>query len=170
MSDFDPWSAGLDDALAQPEPHSPHGAVLRWAVAQEIIQKRKHFEMNPLDGIARCVRAGLIAPDWLALLFLRQYDKVLNCRVGSWDAAFGNPFPKGRQLASMRRSRTNRMRVVVAVANAISKEPERPIDVSFWEEIGQSIGEGKTRAQDLHAEAVKFGYAISPTIRKKKLM
>lgn len=170
MSDFDPWTATLEDALSQPDAHAMHGPVLRWGAAQGILQRRDYFEKQPLEGVSNCVRAGLIAPDWLAIPFIRQYDKVLNCRVGTWDEAFGNAFPKGINLARKRQSRINRIKVINAVAAAINRDPERPIDTWFWEEIGAPIGVGKTKAQELHAQAVQLGFAASPSDRKSKLL
>lgn len=170
MSDFDPWNATLEEALNQPDAHAPHGPVLRWGAAQEIVQRRAYFEKFPLEGIASCVRAGLLAPDWLVYPFFRQYDKVLNCRVGSWDEAFGSPFPKGTNLARKRQDRVNKSRVSNAVADAINRNPERSIDASFWDEIGLSAGVGKTKAQELHARAVQLGFAIAPSVRKSRLL
>lgn len=41
-------------------------------------------------------------PDWLASAFLRRYDAVLNCRIGTWDEAFGAAQPRGKHLSTLR--------------------------------------------------------------------
>lgn len=99
---FDPFTATLEAALAQPDAHDEHGAVLRWGAAQGILRDRTDLEKYPIDGIARCVRAGLLAPEWLAAAFLRQYGKVLRCEVPTWDDAFGPAKPAGVHLSTLR--------------------------------------------------------------------
>lgn len=102
---FDPFISTLEEAKAQPDAWAEHGAVLRWGAAQQINSDREELEKSPIDGVARCVRAGLVAPDWLARAFLRQYGQVLHCKVASWDEAFGPPFPPGKHLSTYRLER-----------------------------------------------------------------
>jgi hypothetical protein len=102
---FDPFTATLEEAKAQPDAWADHGAVLRWGAAQQINSDREELEKSPIDGVARCVRAGLVAPNWLAYAFLRQYGKVLRCEVASWDEAFGPPFAPGKHLSTYRLQR-----------------------------------------------------------------
>ncbi len=102
---FDPFTATLEEAKAQPDAWAEHGAVLRWGAAQQIARDREDLEKNPIHGVAKCVRAGLIAPDWLAYAFLRQYGQVLRCEVASWDEAFGTPFAPGKHLSTYRLQR-----------------------------------------------------------------
>lgn len=108
---FDPFTATLDDALAQPDAHALHGPVIRWGVAQAILEKRARYEEFPIEGVSRCVRHGLIAPDWLAVAFIRQYDKVLNWRVGSWEEAFGTAKPQGFHLTTLRLRREHGLKL-----------------------------------------------------------
>lgn len=102
MEAFDPFTATMEEALAQPNADAPHGPVLRWGAAQNILQRQDYFKKHPLEGISSCVRAGLIAPDWLATPFIRQYDSVLNCRVGTWDEAFGPANQTRQHLSTLR--------------------------------------------------------------------
>ena len=102
---FDPFTDTLEEAKAQPDAWADHGAVLRWGAAQQITLEREELEIRPIDGIAQCVRAGLVAPNWLAYAFLRQYGKVLNCQVATWDEAFGPAFPAGTHLSTHRLKR-----------------------------------------------------------------
>lgn len=102
MTPFDPFTATLEDARAQPDADAAHGSVLRWGAAQNILQRRDYFEKHPLEGVSSCVRAGLIAPDWLANPFIWQYDAVLNCRASTWDEAFGPSHPAGKHLSTLR--------------------------------------------------------------------
>lgn len=169
---FDPFTATLAEAMAQPDANaSPAGAVARFAAAQELIARREFFERNPLDGAAICMRAALVAPDWLARAYLRGWRKVVGCRVGSLDEAFGAPFPKGKQVAAMRRRRVARVRVANVVSDLLSTHPEASLK-ALWAAAGATgsevadgpigeaarrLGVGKTEAEELYKEAVALG-------------
>ena len=101
---FDPFTATLEEAEAQPNDKKINAPPHQWRIAQEINKNREYFEKNPLDGVAECVSCGLIAPDWLAVAFGRQYRKVAHYEVSSWDEAFGKPLPPGKHLSSLRLS------------------------------------------------------------------
>ena len=153
---FDPFTASLAQAQEQPNAYSLRGPVMQWGAAQEMLLRRAYFEANPLDGVARCLVADLVAPDWLVRAFMGGYRKVVRCEVGSWDEAFGAPYP-GKKIALLKRRRLNRIRVVAAVRTAVVDDPDTAIDDGFWERIGVAIGEGKSQAQTLHAEAIALG-------------
>lgn len=112
---FDPWTATFAEAQAahgegfDPSPAQP---LYQWNAAQEVTQLREEVELGNgfavLDAISRCARHGLVMPDWLARQYLTRYHGVLNCRVGSWDQAFGAPFPVRVRLATWRLRREKR--------------------------------------------------------------
>lgn len=113
MTVFDPFTATLAEAQAQPDAYViPRGAVLKWGSAQGINDRKDYCLKHPIDGVARCVRAGLIAPDWLAEAFIRQYDQVLNCRVATWDDAFGSAHPPGKHLSTLRLKRRYSLQLI----------------------------------------------------------
>ena len=107
-------------------------------------------------------------PDWLATAYARGYQRVLNCSVDSWDKAFGAPIPKGVQLARLRFNRKARFAVHAAVVDAISREPRRAIDAALFEQIGKSIGAGKTRAEELYREAVALGGIDAVELKRQR--
>ena len=111
MTTFDPFTSTLEEAQAQPDAYALRGPVLRWGAALEITAHRVRLEQHPIEGVARCVRAGLVAPDWLAAAFMRQYDMALNCRAGTWDEAFGPAQPRGVHLSTLRLRRLYRLRL-----------------------------------------------------------
>jgi hypothetical protein len=103
MPDFDPWTSSLRDAEAHPRARGINGAVVQCVAAQMILEQRAQFEVRPIDGIAKCAKAGLAPPRWLAAAFLRQYDKVQNCTVGTWEEAFGQAHPETKKnIAGLR--------------------------------------------------------------------
>ena len=160
MHDFDPFTATLDEAQAQPGAYEVRGAVSQWAGAQQLTGRRAAYEADPLAGLAVCVCHDLVAPDWLAMAYMRAYYKVVNCQVRTWDEAFGPAFPKGRNLAAARRARRNRVKVALAVNEALRRDPTRTVGPALWQEIGEQVGEGKTRTEELWREALAIGMAV----------
>ena len=193
---FDPFVATLAEAMAQSDAYdSPAGAVARVVGAQQLLARRDFYERQPLDGMAICARAGLVAPDWLARSYLKAFRKVVNCEVGSWDEAFGAPYPKGVQLAALRRRRTARIRVSNVVTQFVKQHPDISLKELFAAAsdtgaragsdpvviAARKLGVGKTEAERLYAEAVALrithdaaairvsqGYPAKPTSRPAK--
>jgi hypothetical protein len=119
VSAFDPWRATLDEAIAQQElsdqAKGPAGPLFQWQAVESVNALRAEIEAGDgfaaLDAVARCLRHDLVAPGWLARAFVAGYDKVLNCRAGSWDEAFGRPYPKRARLDTLRQRREIRGRL-----------------------------------------------------------
>jgi len=80
---------------------------------------------------------------------------VLNCRIGSWDDAFGRPYPKGTQIAAMRRRRTQRLAVYNTVMDIIEREPETPIDNGLWERVAEQLNISAGEVNRLYYSALK---------------
>ena len=166
MTLFDPWTATLEQAMGQPNAtESAVGAIFQQVAATKVKNNREKIEagtgFDVLEAVADCATHGLVMPDWLAKAYLKRYRAVQECKVDYWDAeeSFGRPYRKGVQISAIRRRRTNRLKVYLAVHDAIDRDPQRPIDVGFWEDIGQLAGEGKTSSQVLYAKLVSSGFA-----------
>jgi len=90
-------------------------------------------------------------PEWVSKAFIRGYDQVLTCSSGSWDDVFGRPYKKGAHLSRMRQARAKRLAVWSRVNAAVHRN--EPINRELFESIGRDLGIGKTRAEELYAEA-----------------
>ncbi len=171
---FDPFTATLEDALAQPDAYAAQrGAVIRWGGAQQLIHGRERYERYPLDGIAVCAIHALVAPDWLARAYLSSYRRYRDGK--STTEAFGAPFKKGTQVAAMRHRRLERVRVANVVAEFVSRYPSESVDdlyaaggatgsnraTGHLGEFAARLGVGKTKAAQLHSEAVRMGITVS---------
>ena len=155
---FDPWVATDDESIAKKdewvnsggEISSPLNPFLQVLAAREILALKDDIcdgsGFVVLEAIRMCVTHGLVAPEWLAYQFNRRVDAVHFARVGSWDdqSAFGRPFPKGTNLAALRKARTGRLAVWLSVVTKLRESPETPIDKSLFEAIGQPLGFGTT--------------------------
>lgn len=171
---FDPWNSSFEDAqLAHRESDGPTGAIFQWAAAQKIKQmqaKDSRDGFDVLSSVAACAVHGLVIPDWLALEFLRRYRAVQQLRVDSWadPASFGRAYPKGTQVPALRRRRSNRYTVGLAVAEFVRTNPTAPLD-GEWERFGALIAKSDKETQKIFAEAVKLGIVSSPTDIRKSL-
>src|SRR5690606_15978690 len=138
-----------DPARTSADPTLP---IYRAAAVERLEDERKKFEqgdkMALLAAIRTCANHDLPLPRWVSRAFVVAYDRVLHCKVGSWDDAFGRPYPKGSHLSALRKRRLYTMPVRMAVTRA--SESGRPIDETLFEEIGQQFGLGKTLTMELY--------------------
>lgn len=173
MSGFDPFNATMEQAQAEPDAWAMHGAVSRLVGASQLTENREFYEAHPVDGMAHCAMHGLVAPDWLARKFLGGFYAVVNAKAGSWDEAFGAPFPKGTQLPAVRRRRRQRFEIALLATEFVQMHPDLAMS-RFWElfdpaaknragidagvsERASRIGVSKSLAQELYAKAVERG-------------
>lgn len=167
--DFDPWTASFDEAMkandrGQFGVADPTAPLYQWASAQVINARKQEVDGGSgfavLACIRDCVTRGLVAPEWLAYAFNRRYDAVLHCRAKSWDdpKSFGRPYPKGAQLAAMRKRSLGRLLVWNKAMDILRDEPRPPIDEAFFERIGREIRPpiGKTEASELYYQAKRM--------------
>lgn len=171
MSEIDPsWTAEEAYAVhataleADPsrDPADPTLPFPRWCALQNLRELEAQYHagdrMALMAAMRECARAGIAPPSWAAEAFIKGYDSVLNCRVGSWDAAYGAPYPKGTQLAALRKRRLNRAKIYKAVIAAIVSDPTRPIDAGLFEEVGREFYMSKGAAEALYYDAVRQGF------------
>lgn len=129
-----------------------------WKVDAELAleSERQRFEqgdrMALLAAVRICANDGLPLPAWASKAYISAFDAVLNCRAASWDEAFGRPFKKGKHLHALRKRRTMRPKVWLAVRHAHEHDGAN-IDESLFEKIGKALHLGKTQTSDLYYEA-----------------
>ena len=112
-----------------------------------------------LRAVSVCALHGLVMPPWLADAFVARRARVADAFVGSWDEAFGRPWPKGTKLALVRQKRLLRSRVHAAVWKAVDEDRSRPIKRILFDEIGEQPGICKSGAttERLYYEALAQG-------------
>jgi hypothetical protein len=120
----------------------PAGPLFQWSAGIEIEKLRGQFEAGDrwalFAAIRKCANHDLVMPDWVARGFIRGYDQVLNCKVGSWDEAYGAPYPKGARIAALKRRRELRFAVFHAVKKLHEVDPKvYPIDAGTFEQVGR---------------------------------
>jgi hypothetical protein len=148
------WAAQVEAMANGLEVSDPSGPYYRWDALHVVDNLKGRFETGDrralLAAIRECANHDLPMPDWVAAAFIRAYDNVHQMRLGSWDDAFGRPYPKGFHLAKARRRQQIGPAVWMAVKVIRDEEPETPIDEGLFERVGAKLGIGKTLANELY--------------------
>lgn len=131
--------------------------LVRWEALQSLPRLEERFRAGNrfalFQAVAACARCDLQMPTWVARGFLRGYDAVVNLRMGSWDEAFGRPYPKGMHIAKGRLRRLKRFQVYSAAKCILACEPATPIDERLFERVGKDCGVSRSVANQLYYEA-----------------
>lgn len=104
-----------------------------------------------MEALALCVAHGLALPNWLSVAFIERYQRVVSGECKGWGEkeAFGSVVPKGKNLAGVVAvSKFGPWAYEVAV-ELLSIDPNRPIDVGLYEEVGEKISRKATQVQSL---------------------
>jgi len=95
--------------------------------------------MALMQAIWWAARHKMPMPDWAAKAYMPAFESVKNACVGSWDDAFGRPYPKGTQIAVERKRKLLRFWVFNIAFDIIHNNPETPIDERLWEKVAQRL-------------------------------
>jgi len=150
---FDPWHTGqpIADAMDSPE-------FVQAAVAMLITSNRKSIEADGLallGAVGMLLANGLAAPAWLAEAFHARWGRFQRQEVGSLDECFGNSPATERVRRAKQRELDLIGPVHAAVIAEVEADQEVPIDVHFFEAIGDRFGIGKTLCRELYDMAVQ---------------
>lgn len=156
-SSFDPWTASPErieaysEGLACPE-------VCAWYAARGLLADRDRIEGDGevlLHAIGRLMAYRLRPPEWMATAYMRRMDRFNALETATLDEAFDHVPPTERTLKNWRKNRALRPKVHRALIAALVANPERPIDIELYEEIGSQFGIGKTLCRELSDAEVK---------------
>lgn len=140
--------------------NGPDSPLFQWVALNEIEQLRRQFEMGDefalLQAVAKCAQHGLLMPPWLSEKYLQQYRKVVHAHVGTWDEAFGRPYPKGKHIAKLRQRRDLRFVVYNEIRARLHAAPETAIDDALFESVGSNFQIKKTLCNELYYEALQW--------------
>ena len=172
MGIFDPHAATEAEALAEASRVGDKRPYLQWYTASQLERHREHFLKKPLEGIAACVQAGIVAPGWLASEFSRCMTFAAEKPARSWDEVFEPPIPKGRHVGKVHEIEAKRFKVLDAIQRMVFRQPPPPfgrqpaIDALFWDEVSDISGVGSKRAEQIYAEAVRDGHQTIQQMRE----
>lgn len=172
---FDPWTSSAAEALRAHEQHvaGGPGPLAQHQAAQQVLAARSAClaadgGCEVLRCMALCMANGLSAPGWLADAFVGRHARVVDAEVGTWDEAFGAPWPPRTRLAEVRKRRRLRRAVHAAVFERVQNEPELSFTrLALFDPVGEQHGInvcGRV-AEDLYYEALADGLPSAKAVR-----
>lgn len=128
----------------------PLGPVCKWQALHRMEKSGIRFLHGDraalFEAIYQCATRDVLIPDWAARAFRRGYQEILNCRVDSWDEAFGPPFPKGFKISQAKRRRSLRPQIHVRIMNIIKQESV-PVDDELFQRVATEFHIGKRQCK-----------------------
>ena len=101
------------------------------------------------DPIVACGKSGIPLPPWIVNAFEEGRRRVADMELGSWDEAFGRPWPKGRHLSQLRR----RKRLKAMIHNEVSGSKTIPRSEAGFAQNGARHDISASQARELFYEA-----------------
>lgn len=162
MSEETDWQALLDEqskweADGNPAPLGPLWIAIAFV---DLDEERQRYEANDymalLAAIRICAARKLPIPDWAAQAFIRRYDHVLNCRTGSWDEAFGQPYP-GKHVPDLRKRRELKYAIPQRIKELRSQDDPPPMNGNrhhegVYNQVAREFDVGRTYVTELWKE------------------
>jgi len=124
---------GFDAAAAEAQRRMERAEELADLEAMCEIAQRRSACLAPDGGceVLRCMHLAMVhrlaVPNWLRDEFARRYALVAGAHVGSFDAAFGRPWPQRTRMATARRRIELCARIHRAVWKLVHADPTRRI-------------------------------------------
>lgn len=103
-------------------------------------------------AIGLCANHEIPLPDWVGEAFIDCHNKVASGEIKSWDDAIGRPYPKGAQVAAMKRRHMNRVRVWLESLR-LQKKGIGSGSPEFHLVIGEKVHLERSQVLELLAEA-----------------
>lgn len=168
----------LEEALAANEAallkntersNDPTMPLFQWAALHQLDEYEKYYQQDSywlMTAIRTCANHDLPLPEWAAKAYIKAYDTVNNAKAKSWNAVFGNPYPKGQHLSAIRKRRMLMFSVWNEITEILNREQiwndatkqwesVTAIDESLFEAVGKKFHIGKTLASEYYYAAKK---------------
>lgn len=120
-----------------------------------------------MRAVHLCHLRRAAVPDWLRDEFSRRFLLVHDAHVGSWDEAFGRPYPKNTRLHDLRRRR-QLLGVVHAAVWELAVHQGRNVTRDLFEEVGErrEVNASGATVERLYYEALRQGRPSAAAVRK----
>jgi hypothetical protein len=139
-------------------------------VAQQVLQARDECLAAEGGGavlrcLQRCLLHALLPPRWLSDAFAQRHARVTEAEVGSWDEAFGAPWPPGTRLATVRKHK--RLKQAIHAEAWTRVLAGAPVTRDLFEQIGEQRGicVSGSLAEKLYHEALQEGMPNPVAVR-----
>lgn len=135
---------------------------------------RERFEAGDKNAVMRCLnyclrhKPPLKPQPWAADAFVEITQRVYECEVGSWDEAFGRPYPKGTRLEHQKGLNEIRKKCFRGVSEAMANgETQTDACAIVGDKLGMSwqrVRQHYIRAKEVSKSV--FGYDPTEIIIK----
>lgn len=159
-----PSPAAQGNVEAQPRPAASGEHVQKEVDRLQQLCQAADGGVSVMRGLHLCLLHSLPIPEWLAREFIARYLRVSDAQVGSWDDAFGRPYPKRTRLHVVR----ERRRLVRLVHSAVwqlsgaSIHDARGVSINriLFDQVGEMRGIhcSGSKAERLYYEALAQGW------------
>jgi hypothetical protein len=137
----------------------PSLPLYQWSALQDLEELEFQFHSGDdfalLQAIRKCANHDLIMPDWVAGNYIDRFDRVLNCKSGSWDQTFGKPYPR-KHIKKLKVRRNLRFQVYLRVREILEADESIAIDEVLFSRVGADFGIGKTLCNELYYEVERM--------------
>lgn len=113
-----------------------------------------------MQTIYVCAIESRPLPIWATQAYETAYNAARTGKAKSWDDVFGKPYPPGTHLNKVAKRDEILWPLYQRVQEIISTSPERPIDVSLFEEVAKEFYIGKTLASEYYYEAKRINKSL----------
>ena len=135
----------------------PSLPLFQWAALNDLDTLEAQFDAGDsfalLQAIRKCANHDLRMPGWVTQNYIERFDRVLNCKLGSWDETFGRPYPKGKHISKLRDRTSLRLQVYIRVREILAADKSIAIDNELFGSVGAKLGIRKTLCNELYYEA-----------------
>lgn len=120
-----------------------------------------------LQAIRLCAVARLVPPQWLSDAFVQRHALVTEAEVGTWDEAFGSPWPPRTRLDTVRKHRRLKKVIHEAVWQRLMNDPGQGVTRDFFEQISEELnaGAGGSLVEQLYLDALRDGMPNALEVR-----
>jgi hypothetical protein len=138
----------------------PTMPLYQWNALHDLDTLKLQFQTGDsfalLQAMRKCANHDLLMPDWVAQNYIDRFDRVLSCKLASWDEAFGKPSPKGVHISDMRQRRNLRFKVYLRIREIRHADKSIAIDDHLFGSVGAEFGIKKTLCNKLYYQAERM--------------
>jgi hypothetical protein len=138
----------------------PTMPLFQWSALHDLDRLEARFEAGDgfalLHAIRKCANHDLVMPHWVAQNYINRFDRVLHCKLASWDEAFGRPHPKGKHISDMRQRTELRLAVYLRIREIRQADKSIAIDNNLFASVAADLGIKRSLCSELYYQAKRM--------------
>lgn len=119
-----------------------------------------------MQALYICALHCVPLPDWLRSHFVRRAGLVQRAELGSWDDAFGRPWPRGaKKLMQARQGLAMRSRIYARVWELVI-DKHRPLNAALFDQLGPEFERSGSTIERLYYQEIHAGRPSVATVKR----